>query len=149
MLARKPLASNLRKEADMPAYPQQDRSVRDLDALPVNAKLHDGAQNAIILESRPEGEILHVFGEVDLTSVDELRTAIDHAAASGPNVIVDLDPCTYIDSTILGVLMRASDTYAGRFQIVVPPDGIVRRVFTITSLIGLLPVIERIAGSDS
>ena len=133
----------------MPAYPQEDHNVRDLDTLPVNGKHHDVAQNAIILESRPEGEILHVFGEVDLTSVDELRSAIDSAAASGPHVIVDLEPCTYIDSTILSVLMRASDTYAGRFQIVVPPSGIVRRVFTITSLIGQLPVIEKIGGLDS
>jgi hypothetical protein len=45
--------------------------------------------------------------------------------------------------------MRASDTYAGRFQIVVPPTGIVRRVFTITSLIGQLPVIEKIGGLDA
>jgi anti-anti-sigma factor len=133
----------------MPAYPQEDRNVRDLETIPVNGKHHDVAQNAIILESRPEGEILHVFGEVDLTSVDELRSSIDRAAASGPHVIVDLEPCTYIDSTILSVLMRASDTYAGRFQIVVPPTGIVRRVFTITSLIGQLPVIEKIGGLDA
>ena len=133
----------------MPAYPQEDRNVRDLETIPVNGKHHDVAQNAIILESRPEGEILHVFGEVDLTSVDELRSAIDRAATSGPHVIVDLEPCTYIDSTILSVLMRASDTYTGRFQIVVPPSGIVRRVFTITSLIGQLPVIEKIGGLDS
>jgi anti-anti-sigma factor len=133
----------------MPAYPQEDRNVRDLETIPVNGKHHDVAQNAIILESRPDGEILHVFGEVDLTSVDELRSAIDRAAASGPHVIVDLEPCTYIDSTILSVLMRASDTYAGRFQIVVPPTGIVRRVFTITSLIGQLPVIEKIGGLDA
>ena len=133
----------------MPAYPQENRNIRDLDTLPVNGKHHDVAQNAIILESRPEGEVLHVFGEVDLTSVDELRSAIDKAAASGPHVIVDLEPCTYIDSTILSVLMRASENYSGRFQIVVPPAGIVRRVFTITSLIGQLPVIEKIGGLDS
>ncbi len=133
----------------MSIHPKEGHNVRDLDTLPMNGKHHDVAQNAIILESRPEGEILHVFGEVDLTSVAELRSAIDSAAASGPHVIVDLEPCTYIDSTILSVLMRASETYAGRFQIVIPPSGIVRRVFTITSLIGQLPVIEKIPGSDT
>ncbi|HTA37596.1 MAG TPA: STAS domain-containing protein [Candidatus Acidoferrales bacterium] len=132
----------------MSAFPQEDRDVRDLSSLPLNGKRLDGTQNAIIHESRPEGEILHVFGEVDLTSVDELRSAIDRCAANGLHVIVDLEPCTYIDSTILSVLMRASETYAGRFQIVVPPSGIVRRVFTITSLIGQLPVIEALAGAD-
>jgi anti-anti-sigma factor len=132
----------------MSAYPQEEHKARNPDTLPLNGKHQVGAQNAIILENRPEGEILHVFGEVDLTSVDELRSAIDRAAASGLHVIVDLEPCTYLDSTILSVLMRASDTYAGRFQIVVPPSGIVRRVFTITSLIGTLPVIEKAPGSD-
>lgn len=135
----------------MPVHPQEDHNIRDR-ALPVNeinGKHYSVAQNAIILESRPDGEILHIFGEVDLTSVEELRSAIDRAAASGPHVIVDLEPCTYIDSTILSVLMRASENYAGRFQIVVPPSGIVRRVFTITSLIGQLPVIEKIGGADS
>ena len=132
----------------MSAYPQEDRDVRDLGSLTLNGKRHDVTQNAIIHESRPEGEILHVFGEVDLTSVDELRSAIDRSAAAGPHVIVDLEPCTYIDSTILSVLMRACETYAGRFQIVVPPGGIVRRVFTITSLIGQLPVIEALPGSN-
>jgi anti-anti-sigma factor len=133
----------------MAAHPQEDHKTRHLDASAINGKQRDAAaQNAIILESRSEGEILHVFGEVDLTSVDELRSAIDGAAANGLNVIVDLEPCTYIDSTILSVLMRASETYAGRFQIVVPPAGIVRRVFTITSLIGQLPVIDKLSDSD-
>jgi anti-anti-sigma factor len=132
----------------MSAYPQEDRDVRDLGSLPLNGKQQGVTQNAIILESRPEGEILHVFGEIDLASVDELRTAIDKAAAAGPNVIVDLEPCTYIDSTILSVLMRASESYAGRFQIAIPANGIVRRVFTITSLIGQLPIIEVVPGSE-
>ena len=132
----------------MPAYPQENHNVRDLDAVQVNGKHHEPGQSAIILENRPDGEILHVFGEVDLTSVDELRSAIDRAAAGGTHVIVDLAPCTYLDSTILSVLMRASETYAGRFQIVIPPSGLVRRVFTITSLIGQLPVIEKIAGLE-
>jgi anti-anti-sigma factor len=139
----------MRKEADMSVHPQEGHNVLNLDALPASEKQRDVSQSAIILESQPEGDILHVFGELDLTSVDELRGAIDRAAANSPHVIVDLAPCTYIDSTTLSVLMRASKTYAGRFQIVVPPSGIVRRVFTITSLIGLLPVIEELAGSDS
>jgi anti-anti-sigma factor len=124
----------------------------NFEGLPVNGKTHGVAanvmSNAIICEDRPEGDILHVFGEVDLTSVDELRTAIDKSAAKSLQVTVNLEPCTYIDSTILSVLMRASETYAGRFSIVVPPQGIVRRVFTITSLINQLPVIEKVPGAE-
>lgn len=133
----------------MSAFPQEDRDVRDLGTLPLNGKRKEITQNAIIHESKPEGEILHVFGEVDLTNVEELRSAIDSAAANGLHVVVDLDTCSYIDSTILSVLMRASETYAGRFQIVVPAAGIVRRIFTITSLIGQLPVIDKVPGAET
>jgi anti-anti-sigma factor len=133
----------------MSAFPQEDRDVRDLGALPLNGKRKETTQNAIIHESKPEGEVLHVFGEVDLTNVEELRGAIDRAAADGLHVIVDLATCSYIDSTILSVLMRASETYAGRFQIVVPAGGIVRRIFTITSLIGQLPVIDKVPGAET
>ncbi len=133
----------------MSALPHESMNVRDLTSNTMNENSVDGASNAIILERRPEAEILHVFGEMDLTSVDELRTAIDRATANGMSAIVDLEPCTYIDSTILSMLIRASETYAGRFQIVIPPNGIVRRVFTITSLIGQLPIIEAVASSDS
>jgi anti-anti-sigma factor len=131
----------------MSVYRQEGHNVRDIGAIPVNGKRHEIAQNAIILENRITEDILHVFGELDLTSVDELRGAIDRAAASASHVIVDLEPCTYVDSSILSVLMRSCETYAGRFQIVIPPTGIVRRVFTITSLIGQLPVIEKIPDS--
>jgi anti-anti-sigma factor len=113
---------------------------------PVNAAV---SQTAIVHESLPEAELLRVFGEIDLTSVDELRGAIDRSASDGAHVIVDLVPCTYIDSTILSVLIRASETYAGRFQIAIAPTGIVRRVFTITSLIKELPILETAEGLGS
>jgi len=130
----------------MSVHPTENHHTGSLDAVPLNGRHSENADSAIILESRADAEILHVFGEADLTSVDGLRTAIDQAAAGGLHVIVDLAPCSYIDSTILNMLVRANEAYSGRFQIVVPADGIVRRVFTITSLITQLPVTEAIDG---
>jgi anti-anti-sigma factor len=98
-------------------------------------------ENAFIRESAALCEIVHVIGEVDLASAGELAAAIDEAAQSGASVIADLEPCSYIDSTTLSVLMRAGKTYPGRFFIVVPATGMVRRIFTITGLLDHLPVI--------
>jgi anti-sigma B factor antagonist len=117
-----------------------------LGAIPMNATDEVFSQAAIVHESRPECELLRVFGEIDLTSADELRNAIDSAAGKAAHVIVDLAPCTYIDSTILSVLIRANESYAGRFQIAIAPTGIVRRVFTITSLMKELPILETTEG---
>jgi anti-anti-sigma factor len=127
----------------MSAPAHENHPVHSFDTVPMNGT-HDGglSEIALVHESRPEAELLRVFGEIDLTSVEQLRDAIERSAANGAHIIVDLSPCTYIDSTILSVLIRASETYAGRFQIAVAPAGIVRRVFTITSLINELPIID-------
>jgi len=127
----------------MSASAYDNHSVHSLDAVPMNEPKSDAVSGvAIVHESRPESELLRVFGEIDLTSVEQLRGAIDRAAKDGAHVLVDLGPCTYIDSTILSVLIRACETYTGRFQIAIAPTGIVRRVFTITSLINELPIVE-------
>jgi anti-sigma B factor antagonist len=100
--------------------------------------------NAIVREERDHAEVVHVLGEVDLSSADELSEAIAAAGASLRPVVVDLQRATYLDSTTLTALVRANAALAGRFYIVLPSGGIVRRVFEITSLIGALPIVESI-----
>jgi anti-anti-sigma factor len=99
-------------------------------------------ENAFIHESQPSRQIVHVFGEVDLACVDQLQAAVEEAAQGPGTVVVDLAPCRYIDSSTLTLLVRLSHTYAGRFLIVVPPEGMVRRVFAITSLVDKLPIVD-------
>jgi anti-anti-sigma factor len=103
-----------------------------------------GAKGVAIVRDRKGGfEVVNVIGEADLSSAGELFDAIVQASANGTRrVAVDLRLATYIDSTTLSTLIRANNAYAGKFFIVVPKDGIVRRVFAITSLIDVLPTIE-------
>jgi anti-anti-sigma factor len=117
---------------------------RSLASSEANSEKRDSTQNAMIHDSRAHGEVLQIFGEVDLSNVGELREAIGRAAAGGGQVVVDLTTCTFLDSSILSALVRASETYSGRFHIVVPPGGVVHRVFSVTSLLGALPVVESI-----
>jgi anti-anti-sigma factor len=107
----------------------------------IQSTLPRRSENAFIRESTALCEVVHVIGEVDLASAGELGTAIDDAAQSGSSVVADLASCSYIDSTTLSVLMRANKAYSGRFFIIVPPAGMVRRIFTITGLLDHLPVI--------
>lgn len=80
-----------------------------------------------------------VEGEVDVSSADELRNAVDAALVlDAPEVTVDLSQVPYIDSTGIGVLVgaahRAAD--AGKKLVVASPQKNVARV------LGLLGVAD-------
>ena len=101
----------------------------------------------LVRENIAFAEVVHVFGELDVTSASELYDAIEDAARTGTTVVVDLEPCRYLDSSTLSVLTRASHAYAGRFLILVPAHCPARRLFAVTSLLELLPVIGSLDAS--
>lgn len=81
---------------------------------------------------------LKVTGEIDLSNIDDLRTAIDNALSRSPTgFIVDLTNISYIDSAgvavIIGAYRRVSRT-GGILAVVRPAHEGVRRVL---DLIGL------------
>lgn len=81
---------------------------------------------------------LKVGGEIDLSNIDDLRTAIDNAISRSPmGFIVDLTGVAYIDSAgvavIIGAYRRISKA-GGALAIVKPVHEGVRRVL---DLIGL------------
>jgi anti-anti-sigma factor len=55
-----------------------------------------------------QGEIwmLMLTGEHDLTTIDKLDQDMEHVAASGTSVVVDLSEATFIDSQVLTWLVR-------------------------------------------
>jgi anti-sigma B factor antagonist len=94
-----------------------------------------------------EGVVLvSVHGEHDIASAPGLRGAIEQALARSQHVVVDLTPATFVDSTVLGVLLgargRAEEEEVGYAVVLEPGDGdpAVRRVLEVTGLDGLLPV---------
>jgi anti-sigma B factor antagonist len=52
--------------------------------------------------------IVAVTGEIDISTVSQLRESLFEQAESGSDVIVDLDQITFIDSAGLGALVGAS-----------------------------------------
>lgn len=52
--------------------------------------------------------IVNVSGDVDLASADQLNSTLDEVLSGSPaHVIIDMTPVAFMDSTGLGVLVRA------------------------------------------
>ena len=80
--------------------------------------------------------VLSVAGEVDISTAEELRTAIETAAGGASEVWVDLSETTFMDSSGLHAMVRARADLADanlRLKLICP-DGLVLRVLKLTSL---------------
>ena len=95
---------------------------------------------------KPDGGpvVLTVQGEHDLHTAPELRRRIDELIESGEPIVVDLSPATFVDSSILGVLLdgRRRATEGEIAFTVAQADGAVAvsRVLQVTGLRSELPV---------
>ena len=89
--------------------------------------------------------VLTVRGEHDLYTAPPLREGIGELLDEGVPVIVDLTPATFIDSSILGVLLgglRRARESGGFFSLELGDDAepTVRRIFEVTGLLSVFPI---------
>jgi anti-anti-sigma factor len=86
--------------------------------------------------------IVTLHGEHDMHSQAEVARALTLASATS-SMLVDFSPTTFVDSSIVKVLLRASNTLhrlGGVLELVVPSSPhVVRRVLDLMSLHDLLP----------
>jgi len=88
-----------------------------------------------------------ISGEHDLSTAPKLRRQLDSLLEEGTATVVDLSPATFIDSSILGVILdgrrRAFELDVG--YVVLHSDGseAVDRVLEVTGLRAELPVHAR------
>jgi anti-sigma B factor antagonist len=87
--------------------------------------------------------VLTAQGELDAYAAPDLSSGLDEAASPGP-FVADLSKVSFMDSTALGVLVRAfkDATRRGVAARVVLPVSAARRIFEITMLDRVLPVAE-------
>jgi anti-sigma B factor antagonist len=91
------------------------------------------------VDSFEQGRVLHVRGELCLSTVELLReplfTAIENAEGA---IVVDLTECTFIDSSGLELLAlgswRLAATDPRRELVVVSPRSAVRRILDLTGM---------------
>src|SRR4051812_18113704 len=92
---------------------------------------------------KPDLGVVNLIGEHDLHTADDVRSRIRTLLGDGSRVTVDLSRATFVDSSILAVLVeaheRARENGAG-FSICLPghEDGAVRRVLDVTGLTSTL-----------
>ena len=73
----------------------------------------------VMLEEEGGAAIVSVNGEIDGAVKDEFSTALDEAQSLNMPLIVDLERCSFIDSTGIGLLIRTSRRAAeGKFALV-------------------------------
>src|SRR3954465_6048288 len=102
--------------------------------------------------------IVTVFGEIDLSTADQVTSEILAVTDGLPRVVVDLSGVSFVDSSGLNALLRPKPPPTGRrnplprakggltgrdiaMRCVVPDRSVVRRVIEITHLIEQLSVV--------
>ncbi len=82
-------------------------------------------------------------GELDAFAAPDLASALD-GARGDQRVVADLDRVSFMDSTVLGLIVRATRELgeAGAKVRIVLPAGSARRIFEITALDRVLPIAE-------
>ncbi len=96
------------------------------------------------LERREDVQIAYIDGEVDLSNATDIGAELE---ASVPNsveaLVVDLSGTTYLDSAGFRLLYRLRRQLNARGQVlrlVVPHDGLIREVISITGLDEAVPI---------
>ncbi len=75
------------------------------------------------IEKQDGSTVVSLAGELDLYNAEEVRAALLEACGDEPDVlVVDLAEVTFIDSTVLGVLIEARSRLADRggFRLAAP-----------------------------
>lgn len=93
--------------------------------------------------------VLHVRGEVDLSTAGELEEAVATALAAGPSaLVVDLTEVSFLDSAGLGVLAHGHIKGSERtsFRVVVASQ-VIEKPLRLTGLDKLLAVYSSVDGA--
>jgi anti-anti-sigma factor len=110
-------------------------------------------ESGIRVELRPAhaagyAALVTLSGEHDLATSEELGATL---APIDGNLLVDLSPCEFIDSSVIGVLIGKSTGLVReghRLELVVPAaNTVVRRVVEVVGLRSLMPVHDELPSS--
>jgi anti-sigma B factor antagonist len=97
----------------------------------------------VALEQVGDTSVIALLGEHDLSTGDRIQVACDRAWEHGPRIVFDLTGTTFLDSSVLGVMVRTlrRAQESGGFVAVVAPDGTAgARVIGLIGIGDMLPV---------
>jgi anti-sigma B factor antagonist len=95
----------------------------------------------------PRGVLVRLRGEHDVSTAPRIRDAT--ATSDGIPLVIDLTETTFLDSSVLGVLLGASEACAQdsrAFRVVLGEDGApaVRRVLDLSGFDQVLPIVSSV-----
>jgi anti-sigma B factor antagonist len=96
------------------------------------------------VDDRDDHAVVTATGEIDVETAGSLSDSVTEALAQAPRVLLDLSAVTFIDSTGLGVLVRAHRAAEARggFFAVVHPTPQTRKLVRVLGLDQLLHVYD-------
>ena len=91
--------------------------------------------------------VIRLAGESDAYSAPRIRADLQGALGGSAPVVVDLSHATFLDSTVVGILLEglaSSEQVELPLVLLLPEDGApeVHRLFELTGLAALLPVVR-------
>ncbi|HLW48919.1 MAG TPA: STAS domain-containing protein [bacterium] len=92
------------------------------------------------MDAEAEATVLHVEGDVDLSSASMLATAIADGYRPNRRLIVDMRRVHFLDGAGIRVLESAAREHPGRF-VVAGPSPAIHRLFAILNLLDAVPVV--------
>jgi anti-sigma B factor antagonist len=91
--------------------------------------------------------VVSLGGEHDLASADELEQTLGRCLDAYPHLIVDLSGAGYIDSSTIGVLLRANrraEDEGHAFNLVLGTAPIVERILEVTGVLATLHTVATV-----
>ncbi len=85
------------------------------------------------IQSAEDGGVLHLRGELDLSTVGVLRSALEERLPIKGDLILDLSELDFLDSTGLQEILKLADRCSG-VVVVRQPSGMVRKLLRVTGL---------------
>ena len=85
--------------------------------------------------------VLHVVGELDMLSADQLRTALNEALSTNSAVVVDMAGVTFCDASGLRVLLQVAESRNGAGPLTLFHAARVTRLLELVGLTGLSSIV--------
>jgi len=89
--------------------------------------------------------VIDLIGEVDISTLDDVKKSVMEAVNSQVAVIVNCSDCEFVDSSTLGMFMEAREgvsSHGKQFMLVAPPSGAVRSIIEMARLDSILSVCD-------
>jgi anti-sigma B factor antagonist len=100
----------------------------------------------------PNASVVSLAGELDLSTIPRIEGQLFEQLRSHPGVVIDLTRLSFIDSSGIGLLIKAFRAVddGGRLHTVIAPGSQVERVFRLAGIDRALPLfVERTRALES